>query len=297
LHPKKNQPDYGIKVGLKETKMLIKFRDKGLNVQALQRYLADQNFYKGRIDNDFGEATLAAVIAFQQKNDLIPDGIVGDLTWGALIRTPRERRALRPQDFSLAAEKLGVELAAVYAVTSVESAGRGFLPSGHPVVLFERHHFFKNIAPEKIALAQRYTNLYNKNAGGYLGGEAEVARYTQAWRVDPIAANLSTSWGLFQIMGFNFKAAGFDRVSDFVAAMCVSEGEQLKAFANFVMHNKTMHKALKNKDWAAFAKAYNGQKYSQNKYDFKLKTAYDHFKTLYPSPAQPQPQPKDSEHD
>jgi hypothetical protein len=148
--------------------MFIKFRDKGLNVQTLQTYLAEQNFYKGRIDNDFGEATLAAVIAFQQKNDLIPDGIVGDLTWAALLRTPKKRTALKPQDFSLAAEKLGVELAAVYAVTSVESAGRGFLPSGHPVVLFERHHFFKNCAPEKIALAQQYSNLYNKNAGGYI---------------------------------------------------------------------------------------------------------------------------------
>ncbi len=275
--------------------MFIKFRDKGLNVKSLQTYLAAANFYKGRIDHDFGEATLAAVIAFQQKNGLIPDGIVGDLTWEALLRTPKKRTALRPQDFSLAAEKLGVELASVYAVTSVESAGRGFLPSGHPVVLFERHHFFKNCPPEKVAIAQKYSNLYNKNAGGYIGGEGEMNRYAQACGIDREAANLSTSWGLFQIMGFNFKAAGFSRIDEFVVAMYASEGEQLKAFASFVMHNKTMHKALKNKDWAAFAKAYNGQKYSQNKYDFKLKTAYDHFKTLYPSPAKPQP--KDNEHD
>lgn len=262
--------------------MFIKFRDKGLNVKSLQTYLAAASFYKGRIDHDFGEATLAAVIAFQQKNGLMPDGIVGERTWATLIKSPSRGATLSQQDFSLAANLLDVDLAAVYAVTSVESAGRGFLPSGHPVILFERHHFYKNCAPEKQALAKNYPNLYNQNAGGYVGGEGEVKRYYAALKIDRNAANLATSWGLFQIMGFNFKAAGFDNVGDFVSAMFVSEAEQLKAFANFVINNKSMHKALKNHDWTAFAKAYNGQKYSQNKYDFKLKTAYDHFKTLYP---------------
>ncbi len=268
--------------------MHIQFKDKGLNVKSLQAYLAAANFYKGRIDHDFGEATLAAVIAFQQKNGLIPDGIVGERTWASLIKSPSRGVSLTPQDFSLVANQLGVDLAAVYAVTSVESAGRGFLPSGHPVILFERHHFYKNCTTEKYALAKKYPNLCNQNAGGYVGGEGEVKRYQQALKIDRNAANLATSWGLFQIMGFNFKAAGFDNVGDFVSAMFVSEGEQLKAFASFVINNKSMHKALKTQDWTAFAQAYNGPKYSQNKYDFKLKTAYAHFKTLYPSAAKTQ---------
>ena len=36
-------------------------------------------------DGDFGPATLAAVKAFQRRNDLEPDGIIGPETWAALL--------------------------------------------------------------------------------------------------------------------------------------------------------------------------------------------------------------------
>lgn len=34
---------------------------------------------------------------------------------------------------------------------------------------------------------------------------------------------------------------------------------------------------LKNKDWAAFAKGYNGPEYAVNKYDVKMKDAYERY--------------------
>jgi hypothetical protein len=39
------------------------------------------------IDGDFGSKTLAAAKAFQQKNGLVQDGVVGPKTWKALIKT------------------------------------------------------------------------------------------------------------------------------------------------------------------------------------------------------------------
>lgn len=41
-----------------------------------------------RINSDaiFGPATRAAFVAFQRRNSLLPDGVVGRMTWAALAR-------------------------------------------------------------------------------------------------------------------------------------------------------------------------------------------------------------------
>ncbi|WP_426772988.1 N-acetylmuramidase domain-containing protein, partial [Pseudomonas aeruginosa] len=42
--------------------------------------------------------------------------------------------------------------------------------------------------------------------------------------------------------------------------------------------NPAIHKALKSKDWAEFARRYNGPDYKKNNYDVKLAEAYQSFK-------------------
>lgn len=59
----------------------------GADVGELQRLLAGQGDYRGDADNDFGELTRAAVIAFQKRVFAAPgdhDGVVGEKTWAAL---------------------------------------------------------------------------------------------------------------------------------------------------------------------------------------------------------------------
>ncbi|WP_353093656.1 LysM peptidoglycan-binding domain-containing protein [Tissierella praeacuta] len=57
---------------------------RGSSVAELQQLLRNAGFDPGAIDGIFGTRTQSAVIAFQRSRNLVPDGIVGRLTWTAL---------------------------------------------------------------------------------------------------------------------------------------------------------------------------------------------------------------------
>lgn len=183
-------------------------------------------------------------------------------------------KTLTNKDYCAAAEILNCEPAAIKAVASVESAGGGFLPDGRVKILFERHHFSRLT---KRVFDAKYPQISNRKPGGYFGGESEYARFNQAFALDPVAAMMSTSWGKFQIMGFNYAACGFTSIHHFVDAMKISEGEQLKAFCGFVETNN-LDDELRRRDWAGFARGYNGKNYRINKYDEKMAAAYARFR-------------------
>lgn len=170
-----------------------------------------------------------------------------------------------------AAAALGCEVAAVKAVIDVESRG-GFLSDKRPKILYERH-FFSRLTKGKFD--SKNPDIASKSTGGYKGGPAEYDRLAKAISLDRAAALQSASWGAFQIMGANFKVAGFSDVESFVVAMCKSEGDQLAAFVNFVKGNK-LDDELRHRDWVGFARGYNGPSYKKNSYDTKLANAYAH---------------------
>jgi hypothetical protein len=183
---------------------------------------------------------------------------------------------LTENDYKQAAEILGVEVACVKAVTKVESRGSGFLPIGAPVILFERHWMYK-LLKAKLGKEPALSDVVDPKAGGYKGGTAEHTRLEKAVAIDRECALQSASWGLFQIMGFHWKALGYTSIQAFVNAQYRSEGSQLDTFVKFILINPSMHKALKAKDWAKFAKLYNGPDYKKNNYDTKLSAAYKEY--------------------
>lgn len=180
-------------------------------------------------------------------------------------------------DYAAVAHQLGVDPAAIKAVAEVESSGSGFLPSGKPKILFEAH-IFSQLTHHKYDGSHPNISSPSWNRALYgAGGEHQWARFEEAYKLDPQAAMQAASWGRFQIMGFNYKAAGFHDVQSFVNAMKHGEADQLKAFASFIESNPAMHHALQRHDWAAFARAYNGAGYAQNQYDTKIAAAYRHY--------------------
>lgn len=62
----------------------LRVGSSGEDVKTLQTKLKRWGYYTGSIDGVFGAGTKKAVIAFQKKNGLTPDGIVGTATLKAL---------------------------------------------------------------------------------------------------------------------------------------------------------------------------------------------------------------------
>ncbi len=259
---------------------LLRLNDTGKEVERLQQLLQKQGM-SVTVTGTFDETTKAAVVAYQKAHGLDADGIVGYRSWEALLATghvPGER--LSDADFGLVAELLDVEPAALKAVAEVETGGRGgFFAPGKPAILFEGHIFWRElkkrgINPEDHVNGNEHI-LYPKwERIHYKGGLKEYDRLEQARRINHEAADASASWGMFQVMGFNYAACGEKSVKGLVDTMMKSEFDQLILAGRFIKQTKTMHVALQNKDWAAFAKCYNGPRYAENQYDSKLAGAY-----------------------
>ncbi|UKJ09066.1 N-acetylmuramidase family protein [Solitalea lacus] len=161
-----------------------------------------------------------------------------------------------------------LEPSALMAVIKVEGSGKGFDAStGKILIQFEPYHF------------QRYTG--NRVANGVENQPKEWIAFNEAWKLDKEAAMLSTSWGMMQVMGFNHKAAGFQIVDAMIDAFKESEFNQVKGAINFIKSNPAMFKALQIRDWATFARGYNGPLFKKLNYDNRLKDAYQQSKELF----------------
>ena len=187
------------------------------------------------------------------------------------------------EDFTQVAELLGCEPAALKAVQQVETGGRGgFFSPGRPAILFEGHIFWTQLKkrgsnPEDYVKGNENILYPIWDKGHYKGGIGEYDRLEQARKINREAADASASWGMFQIMGFNYAACGEESIESFVRSMCESEFKQLLLTANFIKKNSQMLQALQARDWAVFAKCYNGPAYAQNRYDVKLEAAYQKY--------------------
>ena len=191
------------------------------------------------------------------------------------------------EQFISAANKLGCDLAAIKAVNKVESSSSGFLENGEVKILFEPHVFWRELLAAGISPAMVTGNntdiLYPKWKSGQYGKySAQHGRLARAMKIHSSAALKSASWGAFQIMGNNYRKAGYNSVEEMVADYKKGESNQLLSFVKY-LQNTDMAKHLVNHDWAKFAELYNGRGYKgspdtvEDDYDFKLASAYKYF--------------------
>jgi hypothetical protein len=188
---------------------------------------------------------------------------------------------LTDQDYKDAAAKIGCDVAAVKAVTYTESGRKGFYDSGKCIIKYEGHVFHrltggKYDAAHPTLSYPAWTEKYSQFK------DLAYVRFNQAFALDPHAAMMSTSWGMFQIMGENFSSCGFKTVDDFVTSMRLSEAAQLNAFCKFVISRGLAKyliglKTLPGVNASGFALRYNGAGYKANDYDTQIIKFYRQF--------------------
>ena len=104
---------------------VLKQGTSGNDVKEVQRRLKQWGYYKGSVDGVFGEGTKKAVIAFQKKNGLTADGVVGKSTYKALGMT-KSYEILAGQSSGGAQAQNGYSSADVYLLAkTIHAEGRG----------------------------------------------------------------------------------------------------------------------------------------------------------------------------
>jgi hypothetical protein len=177
----------------------------------------------------------------------------------------------------------GMEAGAIYAIVVTESNGSFSWKNGKIPILYERHWAYRFYRKKhgKYAAAQMvklYPHLINNQSGGYGKFSEQYGKLAQAIKLlGEEIAHLSTSFGAFQIMGFNHKYCGYSSAVDMADSYHDEpKSNQILGFVEFCKNYKNgkLLRAIENRDWDRVACLYNGKNYKKNRYAAKLRTAY-----------------------
>ena len=70
--------------GVQQAQAAVYWGSRGAQVTRVQQKLKQWGYYDGAVDGVFGQATYDAVVRFQKKNGLAPDGVAGAQTLAAM---------------------------------------------------------------------------------------------------------------------------------------------------------------------------------------------------------------------
>lgn len=158
------------------------------------------------------------------------------------------------------AEQYHLDWRILGAILMKESNQMGFYPeNGKIKSRFEKHIFigFKNVLQ---GLKKRHPQLPGLDPQW-------IKKHTEEQLVF-----LSTSYGMAQIMGWQYPLLNYDNVEDMIDAWADSEEIQIRDFCLFcVRYNSgAFLTALKLLNFQSIAMQYNGRGYAQNNYDRDL---------------------------
>jgi hypothetical protein len=218
-------------------------------------------------------------------------GFLGEYVGGEITR----------QDILTAATELKCEPGLIYAIAKQESATSSFIRvDGRtvPTILYERHVFRRYTSPH-LKPPSPYEHDHpdicgpayhrtHRGKGAEKGltidnvtkkvalpddiygptGHHQYERLCKAYALDRGAALEACSWGKFQLMGFNYKTAGYADVFAFVKGMSTGDPAHIKAFLKFAKSNPTLLKGLQDKNFVLIAEGHNGKDWASVNPDY-----------------------------
>lgn len=184
------------------------------------------------------------------------------------------------------AAKVGLTETILKAIREVESKGNLTAIRFEPHIFLRYRKDLSNVIP--------YKPLSDIVATDYTPSHTNKKAFDRAFKLDGPAAIKSTSFGLYQIVS---KFADLSKSSSDIIKNALKNQESAQNFVNFFYQkplyvsdqlliawfsaNPTAAKYAKQKNWKEFALRYNGKQCcgpnSRNKYDEKLKAAYEKF--------------------
>jgi len=182
------------------------------------------------------------------------------------------------REIERAARDAGMEPAALLAIAEVESGGRAFaIIAGRkePLIRFEGHYFDRLLDDGTRTIA-RGKGLASPQADAVKNPASQAARWRlveEAIAIDRAAALQSVSWGIGQVMGSHWKALGYASVEALVTEARSGVEGQIRLMLQFLEKNGLIE-TVRTRDWAVFARAYNGPRYKAHRYDSRIAAAY-----------------------
>lgn len=185
---------------------------------------------------------------------------------------------LTDEDFRRVANELQVEVPAIKAVVLIEAGKHmeGFWGPGLPVVNCDRS-LWSSVAKKVKSRAKAPASTQVPQGLKHAYARKAWRKLINARKICIEQADLCTFWGMFQIGGFNYRLCGCATIQEFVELMSYSELEQLELFAAMIT-NTGQVKYLRAKNWAGFARAYNGPGYARRGYHTRMAAAYKRLK-------------------
>ncbi len=190
------------------------------------------------------------------------------------LRTTGAAKRLDDIDLPRAGALIGVGEDVIHALLDVESRGKGFDGKGRVLTLFEPHVFHRELGPGAARDEAVGRGLAYASWGAKPYPLDSYPRFEAACAIDERAACRSASWGLGQIMGFNHDAAGYGSPQEMIAAFAEDEEEHLEAMIRFILA-KGLDDELRERNWRAFARGYNGSGYARHNYHGRLEARYE----------------------
>lgn len=176
------------------------------------------------------------------------------------------------------AETIGIDVPALLAVCEVESGGAILaMVDGRPepLIRFEGH-WFHRLLPRSKRPGAIAAGLASPKPGAVANPRSQVRRWAlvrRAMEIDREAALSATSWGIGQVMGVHWRWLGFASVDDLVARARSGGVGQVAIMVRYI-DRSGLAGFLRERDWAGFARCYNGPGYRKHRYDVRMAEAH-----------------------